>query len=340
MKLKKILKLSALFFIIVMLSAIGFIWYNTYTPYGKLSWQSVLILKFMGDSPEPGTVSIQETRQGLKDITTKYGGATIPIEIVRDLAVSNDVKIRLYKNHQKENVPVMIFFHGGAWRAGDLDTHDSLCRRMAKAGEVIVVSVDFRRSPEHEYPTAIEDAFFALNWVHQHIKEFGGDPQKIAVGGDSSGGNISAALTLYTRDFKGPVIGFQFLFYPALNLYETNSKSYQNFANGYFLRKRDMDEAIGQYIPDVERRKEPYASPLFETNFKNIPPGVVVTAEFDPLRDEGEAYGNLLKKNGIQMDVIRYPGTIHGFVSAELFPESDIVINDLIKRILINFNKG
>lgn len=291
-----------------------------------------------GDLAEPGTVSVKEVREELKHLSKEHGGKVPSIKLVQNVTLQELVKVRIYKNTDKSSVPVMMFFHGGNWTAGDLESHDILCRRFAAAGDVIVVSVDFRRPPESPYPAALDDAFLALNWVFKNIHNYGGNAFQIAVGGDSSGGNISAALTLLTRDRSGPMIGFQYLIYPVTNLDSLTLKSYEYFAQGFFLRTTDVAEGISQYVPNPEKRKEVYASPMLASNLGVLPPGIVVTAEFDPVRDDGEEYARRVNAFGGRLEVSRYRGMIHGFISSDFFPESEMAIKEIVNKVQKRFS--
>ncbi|MEV6427850.1 alpha/beta hydrolase [Nocardia sp. NPDC051463] len=209
-------------------------------------------------------------------------------------------------------LPVIVFFHGGGFVICSLDSHDQLCRSMANGVGAIVVSVDYRQAPEHRFPAAAEDAYAALNWVAEHAGTMGGDSARIAVAGDSCGGNLAAATTLMTRDRSGPVVGFQLLVYPMLNP-ARNTVSYRDNAHGYFVTDDHLRWYWEQYLGTDGDGDHPYASPPRAADMAGLPPAHIVTAEFDPLRDEGEEYGVRLQQAGVHADVIRYDGQFHGF---------------------------
>jgi acetyl esterase len=211
-------------------------------------------------------------------------------------------------------LPVVVFFHGGGFVICGLDSHDQLCRSMANGVGAIVVSVDYRQAPEHRFPAAAEDAFAALNWVAEHAGSMGGDPLRIAVAGDSSGGNLAAATTLMTRDRNGPAVTFQLLVYPMLDP-ARNTVSYRDNAHGYFVTDDHLRWYWEQYLGPHGVTDHPYASPLRAADMSGLPPAHIVTAEFDPLRDEGEEYGVRLHESGVHAEVIRYDGQFHGFFS-------------------------
>ncbi|WP_328399968.1 alpha/beta hydrolase [Nocardia sp. NBC_00403] len=211
-------------------------------------------------------------------------------------------------------LPVIVFFHGGGFVICGLDSHDQLCRSMANGVGAIVVSVDYRQAPEHRFPAAAEDAYAALNWVAEHAGTMGGDPARVAVAGDSCGGNLAAATTLMARDRNGPAVTFQLLVYPMLDP-ARNTMSYRDNAHGYFVTDDHLRWYWEQYLGTDGDADHPYASPLRASDMSGLPPAHIVTAEFDPLRDEGEEYGVRLQEAGVHADVIRYDGQFHGFFS-------------------------
>jgi acetyl esterase len=209
--------------------------------------------------------------------------------------------------------PVVVFFHGGGWVLGDLSSHENLCRALANASGAVFAIVDYRLAPEHPFPAAVDDAFAAVSWVSAHAPEFGGDPARLAVCGDSAGGNLSAVVTLMARERGGPPIAFQALAYPITD-FEPDSGSYREFAEGYFLTRSEMLWYWDQYVPNVEDRRQPFASPNRADDLSGLPPALVVTAGCDVLRDEGEAYARRLSDAGVPVKLSRYDGMIHGFL--------------------------
>jgi acetyl esterase len=180
--------------------------------------------------------------------------------------------------------------------------------------------VNYRLAPEHPFPAAVEDAYHALCWVHQNIKDYGGDPEKIAVVGESSGGNLAAAMTIMSHCRQGPPLCFQVLIYPQLD-YTNSFPSHKLFADGYFLTEQALNFYAQKYLPEQVDRKDPYVSPYFTHHFQYLPPAYIITAEYDPLRDEAESYAHQLKKAGVSVIHHRFPGMIHGFVSMVTFIE-------------------
>jgi acetyl esterase len=193
---------------------------------------------------------------------------------------------------------------------------------MANATDAVVMSVDYRLAPEYPFPAAAEDAYAATRWAHDHAAEVGGDPSRLAVAGDSAGGNLAAAVPLMARDRGGPAISFQLLVYPALER-NFDTASYRENAEGYFLTKVQMQWYWDQYLgDDDDAAAHPYAAPLAAATLEGLPPAHIVTAEYDPLRDEGEAYGRRLAEAGVPVDVRRYDGMFHGFFSMDMLDES------------------
>jgi acetyl esterase len=205
-----------------------------------------------------------------------------------------------------------VFAHGGGFVFCDLDTHDGICRAMANGVGAIVVSVDYRLAPEHTCPAALDDALVALTWAVENAELLGVDASRVAVGGDSAGGNLAAALCLRVRDEFGPDIDFQLLVYPVIDCTLSHPSIEEN-GEGYFLTKDTMVWFVGHYLGSTDA-KDPYVSPLHAESLADLPPALVITAEFDPLRDEGEAYAAALREAGVEVEAVRYDGQIHGFL--------------------------
>jgi acetyl esterase len=222
---------------------------------------------------------------------------------------AGDIPVRIYRPAGDGEQPVLVFFHGGGWVIGDIESHDGTCRALANRSGATVVSVDYRLAPEAVFPAAVDDCVAATTWIGGHGDELGVDSSRLAVGGDSAGGNLAAVVAIAARDAGGPPIAFQLLIYPATDA-RMGSPSISENGEGYFLTEVDMKWFYGHYAPDVTDWR---ASPLLAADLSNLPPAFVLTAEYDPLRDEGEAYADALKKAGGKVDVTRYPGLIHGF---------------------------
>lgn len=239
-----------------------------------------------------------------------------PVAVVEDRAApgrAGPIALRIYRSKLNGLQPTLIYFHGGGWVGGDLDTHDGLCRAIANAAECTVISIAYRLAPEHKYPAAADDAFAATCWARQHAAELNIDGSRIAVGGDSAGGNLAAVVSLLIRDHQLPNPCLQVLLYPII-AYDLTTGSYQEFAEGYSLTRAGMQWFWRHYLPREEDAEQSYAAPLKATDLRGLPPALVITAEYDVLRDEGEDYAARLSAAGVSTEFTRYNGMIHGFI--------------------------
>lgn len=266
-------------------------------------------------------MTVREARQGAAAMASMQG-PTEPVASVEDRILSGpggDLPVRIYAPFGKGPFPILMYFHGGGWVIGDIESSDKLCRNFANAAGCIVVSVDYRLAPEHPFPAAAEDAYYATLWAATHAFSFGGDESRIAVSGDSAGGNLAAVVALIARDRQKPALCFQLLIYPVTDA-ACDTPSYSDNAEGYFLTKAAMLWFWNHYVQKERDRSHPHASPLRAENLEGLPPALVITAEFDPLRDEGERYAERLGAAGIPVQLKRYDGMIHGFftMSAQL----------------------
>lgn len=225
-----------------------------------------------------------------------------------------DIPVRIYTPQGEGPFPALVFFHGGGWVICNLDTHDTLCRSLTNEAGCVVVSVDYRLAPEHKFPAAPHDCYAATQWVASHGAELHIDTTRIAVGGDSAGGNLAAVVAQMARDQGGPALVFQLLIYPATNFTAENQSKEEN-GTGYMLTRQDMNWFSNHYLNNENDYVNPLASPALATHLNGLPPALIVTAEYDPLRDEGEAYGQQLIKAGVPATISRYNGMIHGFMS-------------------------
>jgi acetyl esterase len=220
--------------------------------------------------------------------------------------------VRIYR--PKDGLPAaLVYFHGGGWVVGSLESADATCRALTNRSRCVVISIDYRLAPEHKFPAAVDDAYAATRWVAENAAELRIDPARIAVGGASAGGNLAAAVALVARERGGPKIAFQLLTVPVAEL-SARAPSYQEFAEGYGLSRADMEWFGMHYVRTAADADEPYASVL-RADLHGMPPAFVITAECDPLRDDGEAYAEKLRKLGIAARFKRYPGMFHGFMS-------------------------
>jgi acetyl esterase len=229
---------------------------------------------------------------------------------------AGEIPVRIYRpaGPGGQVVPTVAFFHGGGFVLCDLDSHDGICRAVCNATPAVVVAVDYRRAPESRYPAAVEDCYAVTLWAGEHAAELGGDPASLAVLGDSAGGNLAAAVALMARDRGAPRLTKQVMVYPMLD-WNGDSKSHQEIGDDYYLKHEEVMYFWGEYLADSAQGREPYASPSFAADFRGLPPALVATAEFDPLRDEGEAYADALSAAGVRTVKHRYDGMFHSFFS-------------------------
>ena len=223
-----------------------------------------------------------------------------------------DIPVRIYRSSAAGDHPLLVWYHGGGWVIGDLDMADPSCRALANHAGAVVVSVDYRLAPEHRFPAAIDDCYAATVWAVEHAAELGADPARVAVGGDSAGGNLAAAVALRARDESGPAIGHQLLVYPVIER-NFGTASYRDNAEGYLLTKQAMEWFWDHYMGPGGDDQSPYVAPIKAKSLAGLPPALVITAEYDPLRDEGEAYAKALEAAGVPVTCTRYAGQIHGF---------------------------
>lgn len=260
------------------------------------------------------------------------GISTLELAEISDMTIrgpGGDLAIRLYRPAGEGVKPALVYFHGGGWVIGSLASHDGACRRLAEVSGCVVVAVDYRLAPEYPFPAAFDDSYAATKWLVAEAASLGIDPTRVGVAGDSAGANLAAAVTLKARDEGGPALAVQVLIYPATR-FDAETPSIIRNAEGYGLTTAAMRWFSAQYIPDPVLRQSPLASVMNAKSVSGLPPALVVTAEFDPLCDEGEAYAARLHDAGVPVRAIRYDGTIHGFLrfNAE-FRQTKALWNDL-----------
>jgi acetyl esterase len=252
----------------------------------------------------------------------RMSGPAEPLPRVEELQIPGArgiVTARLYAKEVWDKAEsgvrgALVYFHGGGWVVGDLETHDAICRALAKQFGGVVIAVDYALSPEERFPSALDDAFAVTRWVAKNAEDLGVDAERLAVGGDSAGGNLAAVVAMRCRDAGGPSLAAQVLVYPVTNLSSFDTASYTEFREGYWLSREGMQWFASQYLESAEDGLHPDASPLLAMDLKGLPPALVITAEFDPLRDEGEAYAERLRQAGVPVVMSRYAGLVHGFL--------------------------
>ena len=246
--------------------------------------------------PDPEPVSLVQER------SIPGSGGSIAARIYRPIAITNETVL-----------PVLVYFHGGGHVIGDMDTHDSLCRQLCNRSGCAIVSVDYRLAPEHRFPAAFDDCVAATAWVHAQARELRVDPTRIAVGGDSAGGQLAATVAIAMRDADQFSLAFQLLIYPVTNMHEASASVTQK-NRGYVLTKESLDYYYGHYVPESQDRRDWRISPLLAPSHANLPPALVLLAGEDPLVDEGRAYADKLSSAGVATQVVCFERQIHGFL--------------------------
>ncbi|MGQ0847232.1 MAG: alpha/beta hydrolase [Sporichthyaceae bacterium] len=260
--------------------------------------------------------TVAEARAALAMMCAMGGRSTATLADVAERTIpgpGGDIPVRVYTPVGDGPFGLLCFFHGGGFVLGDLKTHDGVCRELAAGAECVVVAVDYRLGPEHKYPAAADDCEAATRWAHSNAATLNVDPSRIAVGGESAGGNLSAVVSQRLRDSGGPALSAQLLVYPAARLSGDPTPSMIANAEGYFLEVEDMVWFLGHYLADPAHADLADASPGFAADLAGLPPALVITAEFDPLCDDGEFYAEALRSAGVEVVLTRYDGAIHGF---------------------------
>jgi len=279
--------------------------------------QMKIVLDMMASANLPAFHTL--TPQEARSIMARRApvGARQPIARIEDRAipgVGGDIPIRIYTPEGNPPMGALVYFHGGGWVLGDIEMTDEPCRMLANAARSVVVSVDYRLAPEHKFPAAPEDCYAATVWVAENASLLKIDAGRIAVGGTSAGGTLATAVAMMARDRGGPHLAYQMLVYPATTT-SLDTASHRQFAedNYYVLSRADMKWFWGHYLSGEAEARNPYACPASARTLSGLPPALVITAEFDPLRDEGEAYAARLREEGVPSVLKRYEGVTHGF---------------------------
>jgi acetyl esterase len=266
--------------------------------------------------PPPHTVPVADARAGMEATAAALFGPVAEVASTEDRAIpgpNGPARIRIYRPAGAEPpLPALVYFHGGGWVIGSLDTHDGICRALCARTPCVVVSVDYHLAPEHRFPAAVEDAWAATAWVAERVNELMLEPGRLAVGGDSSGGNLAAVVARRARD-RGLPLALQLLVYPVCD-HDLDTASYGENATGVGLSRDGMAAFWDHYLGQDGDRSDPDASPLRAADLAGVAPALVMTAEYDVLRDEGEAYAKRLDEAGVPVTLTRYDGVIHGFL--------------------------
>ncbi len=283
------------------------------------------------DPPPWESLTPQEGREAFSSMTDLFGEGP-SLARVENLSLPGDIQVRIFSDEEggdKEPSPAVLFFHGGGWVLGNLDTHDPFCRRLAKQSSCTIISVDYSLSPEARFPTALQQCYDATRYVAEHADEIGVLGDRLAIAGDSAGGNLAAAVAIKARDEGGPPIALQVLVYPVIEPnFET--ETYRQFGENHGLSRGNMEWFWQQYLGDQE--PGPLAAPIRGTSLAGLPRAHVITAEYDVLRDEGEAYAKRLSEAGVPTTLRRYDGNLHGFLHfAAAFDDGISAATDVAK---------
>jgi acetyl esterase len=267
--------------------------------------------------PATNTLSVPQARAQYEG-RIRLMASPAAVDTVREQVIrgpgGGELRLRIYRPAGDGPFPLLAFFHGSGFVLCSLDTHDGMCRNLCAGAGCVVVSVDYRLAPEHKYPAGLDDCVFATRWIAEHAGELEGDATRLVVGGDSAGGNLAAAAALRLRDQGGPPLVGQLLIYPVTDYHTPGTPSYRENAEGYGLTRDTMVWFWDHYLTGSAQAADPYASPLRASDLANLPPALVQTAEYDPLRDEGEAYAAKLREAGTPAKLTRWDGLNHGFL--------------------------
>lgn len=307
---------------LAVLSTVTFVWtYSwTYTPIGRLDYVPAVMARLSSWSSQEAELTPEARSAANRMVVNMMAGETLPIARMEERTISAngvDIPVRIYWPDIEKTLPLYLDIHGGGWWMGEGFIFEDRSIELAIAAQVIVVSVDYRLAPEHPFPAALDDSWAALNWLYDNAESLGGDPERIAVGGGSAGGNLAAAVALRARDEGHPKLLFQYLLVPATDLSDTTQwASFEEAGDDYVLKVGGIETMLAAYVPNIVDRLNPYVSPLLATDHSGLPPALVVTAHFDPLRDQGKAYAEALARAGVDVRLHQEPASLHGFMGS------------------------
>ncbi len=233
------------------------------------------------------------------------------VDDIRIPGPAGEIPLRIYAPREGSLLPVLIWLHGGGWTLGKLNCFDALCAHIARSADCVVASVDYRLAPRHKFPAAVDDSYAAAAWIAENAATINGDPARIAIGGGSAGGNLATVVCLMARDKGGPPLIFQLLAFPSTNIATLDTESYRTYAKGYGLTRFHAKWFCKQYLKCPEDGANPYASPLLAPDLSNLPPALILTGEYDVVRDDGESYAKRLREAGVETRLIRYDNKGH-----------------------------
>jgi acetyl esterase len=294
--------------------------------------------------PELDERSVEDARHTLEQEVWLFGGELAEVAESRDVEIpgpGGPIPARLHLPRRpvgdSRPLPLLLWFHGGGWVLGSIGTHEPVARNFCRGAQVAVLNVDYRLAPEHPFPAAFEDAEAAFLWAHENAADLGIDPDRIALGGDSAGGNLSAAVSLARTRAGGPAPAFQLLIVPATDL-AGEYPSHDLFAEGYFLTKANMDWYKDHYLPPGVDRTDPRVSPLLAEDLSGLPPAYIAVAGFDPLRDEGEAYAARLREAGVPVTLRRHGRAVHPFINIPITRMGRAALDEAIGALRVGLS--